>query len=173
MVTSFIGIGSNLGDRARYITVAIRQLKTLPITRVSKISRIIETLPQEGPAQGKFLNCVVQIETELFPYQLLQALQKIEASLDRVRTVKNAPRTIDLDILLYADISMHEEALCIPHPRILRRAFVLGPLKEIAPDVVNRLLGAGGKWNNLKRKKAIVKKVSMRQRKTKNNRQRS
>ncbi|MEW6075222.1 MAG: 2-amino-4-hydroxy-6-hydroxymethyldihydropteridine diphosphokinase [Candidatus Omnitrophota bacterium] len=162
MVTSFIGIGSNIGDRRRYITAAIRQLKTLPATRVSKMSEIMETMPEKGPAQGNYLNCVVQIETDLFPYQLLQALQKIEISLGRFRTVKNAPRTIDLDILLYADATIHEEGLCIPHPRMLEREFVLVPLKEIAPDVANRLLGRAGKKRRVVLKAALAKKTHTR-----------
>jgi len=167
MVTSFIGLGSNIGDRRRYITTAIRQLKTLPSTRVSQISGIIETLPEKGPAQGNYLNCVVQIETDLSPYQLLQALQKIEASLGRYRTVKNAPRTIDLDILLYADTTIHEEGLCIPHPRMLEREFVLVPLREIAPDVVGRLLGAAGKKRRVAPRVALVKKAHARAKKRK------
>ncbi|MBU0503949.1 MAG: 2-amino-4-hydroxy-6-hydroxymethyldihydropteridine diphosphokinase [Candidatus Omnitrophota bacterium] len=133
MITSFIAIGSNLGERQFYIDMAIKKIKTLLSTRVVKISSIIETAPLGGPAQGKYLNAVIEIETELLPYQLLQELQKIEFLLGRVRTVANAPRTIDLDILTYSDICINEQGLCIPHPHIAERDFMLKPLKEIAP----------------------------------------
>jgi len=139
MITCYIGVGSNLGDRQYYINTAIRKIMMLIGTRVRKISRIIESFPQGGPVQGPYLNGVIEIETELNPYQLLQELHKIESSLGRVRVVKNGPRTIDLDILTYGDLCINEEALCIPHPRILEREFVLGPLGEIAPEVVRKL----------------------------------
>ncbi|MFH1397035.1 MAG: 2-amino-4-hydroxy-6-hydroxymethyldihydropteridine diphosphokinase [Candidatus Omnitrophota bacterium] len=140
MVTSFIAIGSNLGERQFYINIAIKKIKVLSSTRVVKISSVIETKPQGGPPQGKYLNAVVEIETELLPYQLLQELQKIESLLGRVRTIPNAPRTIDLDILTYSDICIKEEGLCLPHPRICERNFVLEPFKEIAPGVVKKLI---------------------------------
>ncbi|MFH1507335.1 MAG: 2-amino-4-hydroxy-6-hydroxymethyldihydropteridine diphosphokinase [Candidatus Omnitrophota bacterium] len=140
MVTCCLGIGSNLGDRLNCINAAIRKIRSLPLTRVNKISEIIESLPEGGPAQGMYLNGVIEIETELNPYQLLQELQKIESNLGRVRAVVNGPRTIDLDILTYADAVFDEQALCIPHPRILEREFVLRPLRQIAPQLVERLL---------------------------------
>jgi len=139
MITCYIGVGSNLGDRQYCINTAVRKIMILIGTRVRKISRIIESLPQGGPPQGPYLNAVLEIETELSPYNLLQELHKIESSLGRVRAVKNGPRTIDLDILTYGDLCINEEALCIPHPRILEREFVLGPLGEIAPGVVKKL----------------------------------
>lgn len=104
-------------------------------TRVTGISKIIQTQPIAGPPQGLYLNCVVAIQTTLSPYKLLEKLQKVEFQLGRVRTVKNAPRTIDLDILCYGDYRIQEEALCIPHPRMLEREFVMKPLGEIAPQV--------------------------------------
>jgi len=129
----------------------------LGVTKVKKISRIIETLPQGGPVQGPYLNGVLEIETQLSPYQLLQELQKIEAALGRVRAVVNGPRTIDLDILTYADLRIHEDALCIPHPRMMERDFVLVPLKEIAPAVVDTLKKVKGKTvrSGLKKKPAV------------------
>ncbi len=139
MVTCYIGVGSNLGDRQYYINTAIKKIMMLTATRVRKISRIIETPPHGGPDQGPYLNGVLEIETELNPYHLLQDLQKIESSLGRVRVIKDGPRTIDLDILTYGELSINECALCIPHPRIFEREFVLIPLKEIAPEVVERL----------------------------------
>ncbi len=139
MVICHIALGSNLGDRKFYLEAAIKKMRILANTKVKKVSSMIETLPQGGPPQGMYLNCALEIETELTPYQLLQELQKIESMLGRVRTVLNAPRTIDLDILTYGDIRMKEEALCIPHPRMMERDFVLIPLKEIAPELVKKL----------------------------------
>ncbi len=139
MVTCYISVGSNLGDRKLYIETAIKKIRTLVNTRVKKVSSIIETSPQGGPPQGAYLNAVLEIETEIIPYQLLQELQRIELLLGRVRTVVNAPRTIDLDILTYGDVCMNEDALCIPHSRMLQRDFVMMPLKEIAPELVKNL----------------------------------
>ena len=138
MVVCHIAIGSNLGERRYYIDAAIKKVRMLTCTRVKKISQIIESLPAGGPPQGPYLNAVFEIETDLSPYQLLQELQKIESSLGRVRAVTNGPRTIDLDILTYGDICMNEDALCIPHPRILERDFVMVPLIQIAPEALAR-----------------------------------
>jgi len=111
------------------------------VTRVTKISKIIETQPEGGPPQDRYLNCIIEIKTSLSPYELLRRLQRIESDLGRVRTIKNGPRTIDLDILLYDDVKINEDSLCIPHPRMLEREFVMGSLREIAPEVVKRLKG--------------------------------
>lgn len=141
MVICYIALGSNLGERKLYIESAIKKIRCLANTKVSKVSSIIETVPRGGPPQGPYLNAVLEAATELTPYQLLQELQKIELMLGRVRSVLNAPRTIDLDILTYGDICMKEEALCIPHPRMMERDFVLIPLKEIAPELIQKLRG--------------------------------
>lgn len=141
MTTCYIGIGSNLGERQFNLHMAIKELRKLFTTRVTKVSSVIETVPVGGPAgQGMYLNGVVEMETELPPYQLLKELQRIESFLGRVRTVQDAPRIIDLDILLYGDYCINEEALCIPHPRMLERDFVLVPLREIAPKRLEKLL---------------------------------
>ena len=139
MVTCYIGIGSNLGKREYNIRVAIRRIRLLMNTRVTKISKIIETPPEGGPPQGLYLNCVIEIQTTLSPYELLRRLQKIEGDLGRIRAIKNGPRCIDLDILLYDDARIDEESLCIPHPRMLERRFVMEPLEEIAPDLAKKL----------------------------------
>ncbi len=139
MVICYISVGSNLGDRRFYIESAVKKIKTLVNTRVNKVSSIIETSPQGGPPQGPYLNAVLEIETEISPYRLLQELQRIESLLGRVRTVANAARTIDLDILTYGDVCMNEEALCIPHPRMLERDFVMIPLQEIAGEFARNL----------------------------------
>jgi len=139
MVLCYIGLGSNLGDRQQYIKAALRKMKSLTRTKVRKVSSIIESEPQGGPVQGPYLNAVVELETDLGPYQLLAELQSIESALGRVRTTVNGPRTVDLDILTYGDVCMEEEALCIPHPRILEREFVIVPLKEIAPQIIEKI----------------------------------
>lgn len=139
MITCYIGVGSNLGDRKFNIESAIKKIRTLESTKIRKVSAIIETAPQGGPPQGLYLNAVLETETQLTPYQLLQELQRIESMLGRVRVVVNSPRAIDLDILTYGDICMNETALSIPHPRMLERDFVMLPLKEIAPELVKKL----------------------------------
>ena len=139
MVFCYISLGSNLGDREHNINTAVRKMKSLMHTKVRRLSSVIETMPQGGPAQGLYLNAVAEIETGLDPYSLLVELQSIEMVLGRVRTVLNGPRTIDLDILTYGDICIEEEALCIPHPRMLEREFVLLPLQEMAPGVIEKV----------------------------------
>lgn len=140
MVISYIAVGSNLGDREYYIRSALRKIRQLPETKLRKVSSLIETEPEGGPSgQGRYLNGVVEISTGLFPYRLLQELQKIEAELGRIRSCCNAPRQIDLDILTYGEAIISEEALKIPHPRMAARLFVLEPLKEIAPDLALKM----------------------------------
>ncbi|MFA5259791.1 MAG: 2-amino-4-hydroxy-6-hydroxymethyldihydropteridine diphosphokinase [Candidatus Omnitrophota bacterium] len=138
MATVFLGVGSNLGDRRKTIEQALKTLteKGMIIIRVSSI---IETEPEGGPPQGKFLNSVVQIETQLSPGELLQCVKTIEQALGRTPSVRNGPRIIDIDILLYDDIECHSPGLDIPHPRMTSRSFVMIPLAEIAPDLARRL----------------------------------
>ncbi len=131
MIEAFIGIGSNLGDRAAHIESAINLLKVSAGIKVDKISSIYETGPVGGPRQGKFLNGAIKIETDLFPRDLLNRLLEIENSIGRVRGVKNGPRTIDLDILTYGDQHIEEDGLTIPHPRMRERDFVMRPLNEL------------------------------------------
>jgi 2-amino-4-hydroxy-6-hydroxymethyldihydropteridine diphosphokinase len=135
----YIGLGSNLGDRALNIQLAIEKIKQIQDTKITRISSIIETLPVGGPPQGKFLNAVIEIQTNISAQKLLKNLQGIESELGRRRTVKNGPRTIDLDILLYGDMQIRQKNLIVPHPKIKEREFVLTPLREIAPDLVKRL----------------------------------
>lgn len=127
----YIGIGSNLGDRKKFIDQAIQSLKETEGIKVKRISNIYETEPMGGPKQGKYLNGAIEIETRLEPRELLVKLKGIEEQLGRVRTVKNAPRTIDLDILLYGDKKIDEFDLKIPHPRMWEREFVMKPLKDL------------------------------------------
>lgn len=131
MITCYIGIGSNLGDRREYIDKAIKLLDKNNGIEVRRVSSIYETEPVGGPPQGKFLNGVVEIDTELKPGELLKALADAERMLGRKRSVKNAPRTIDLDILFYGNEKIKEKNLVIPHPRIHGREFVLRGLREL------------------------------------------
>lgn len=134
MVKVFISVGSNLGDRAGYINKAINCLREIPAVMVEKVSSIIETEPYEAPPQGKYLNGVIKLKTDLGAKELLRKLQSIEKSLGRVRLAKNTPRTIDLDILMYNDKKIDEPQLQVPHPRMFERAFVIEPLLEIEPE---------------------------------------
>ena len=131
MVTCYIGIGSNLGDRRGYINKAIEALGASKGIRVTRVSSIYETEPASDIPQGAYLNGVLEIETRLSARSLLSELIRIEESLGRVRTLKNAPRTIDLDILYFGDERIREKDLIIPHPRIAEREFVLKGLREL------------------------------------------
>ena len=139
MSACYIGLGSNLGNRQENIRLAIDKINRLKNTKVTKSSSIIETEPAGCPPQGRFLNAVAEIQTSLSAQELLNSLQRIEKELGRVRTVKNGPRTIDLDILLFEGQNINEKDLIIPHPRIKEREFVLAPLREIAPQIVKKL----------------------------------
>lgn len=138
MAVVYLGLGSNLGDRALNIKNAIDSLNKQGIA-VKKVSKIIETEPVGGPEQGKFLNGALEAETDLSPKDLHKALKGIEKDLGRTPTVRNGPRTIDLDILLYNNLTIETPELTIPHPQILKRYFVAEPLAEIAPAVVQEL----------------------------------
>jgi len=140
MLAVFIGLGSNLGNREEYINKAISSLKKTPNIIVEKISSIIETNPQGSVGQGKFLNLVIKLKTNLTAFNLLKELQSIELSLGRVRSHKNAARTIDLDILLYGEEVIDQPELKVPHPRMFERKFVIEPLLEIAPELKNKLI---------------------------------
>ncbi len=138
MAIVYLGIGSNMGDREAHIRDALVLLKENKIT-ILKQSSTIETEPVGGPPQGDFLNAVLKAETSLSPEELLKILKMIESKLGRVKTVKNGPRPIDIDILLYDNIRMDIPTLTIPHPRMRERAFVMNPLTEIEPEIVNQI----------------------------------
>ena len=141
MATVFLALGSNLGNRQDNIHQAISALKKAGVTMV-RCSSIIETDPVGGPPQGKYLNCVIKCRTNFVPTRLLQIIQGIEKNLGRVRSVPNAPRTMDIDILLYDDLKVKIPILTIPHPRMFEREFVLKPLAEIDPEVAERVIYA-------------------------------
>ena len=132
MKTIFIALGTNLGDRHANLRMAIDSFK--PEIRVIHESSIYETPPWGYTDQPAFLNMVIKAETKLEPYALLFYLQEKEKSLGRIKSFRNAPREIDLDILLYDNLILDEEKLTIPHPRLHERAFVLVPLAEIAAE---------------------------------------
>lgn len=129
----YLGLGSNLGNRRQNIDNALRLLAERGVCPLC-LSSVIETIPQGGPPQGLYLNAVLKAETLLPPQQLLEVVLGIEAELGRVRTVRNGPRVIDIDVLLYSDLVLKTPLLTIPHPRMLERDFVMRPLKEVFPD---------------------------------------
>ncbi len=142
MAIAYLGIGSNLGNRRKNIEAAVRLLEKTHLD-ILKTSTIIESAPMGGPKdQGRFLNGVLKIETEIPPEELLKTLKQIEKRLGRTTTVRNGPRTIDLDILLYNHRKLQTPQLTIPHPRMFERDFVMHPLKEIEPQLVKELFHA-------------------------------
>jgi len=130
----YLALGSNLGDREAHLREAVELLAGSRI-RVLRASPIYETAPVEMTAQPWFLNQVIEAETDLFPRQLLTRTAKIEHQLGRARTIPKGPRTLDIDILLYANVVIRTTALEIPHPRMAERRFVLAPLADLAPDL--------------------------------------
>lgn len=138
MTAAYVGIGSNLDDPMRHVREAFAELDTLPHTRMVKRSSLYRSAPIGFPAQRDFVNAVAQLETGLPAERLLAGLQEIEARHGRTRSFPNAPRTLDLDLLLYGDAVLSLPALTIPHPRMHERAFVLKPLLEISPGLQAR-----------------------------------
>jgi len=132
--TAFIGLGSNLEDPRGQLLRAFAEIEMLPDTRLVTRSSLYRSAPLGYPDQPEFVNAVAKIATALTPQALLQALLKIEHRHGRERIFRNAPRTLDMDVLLYDDEQLHEHGLTIPHPQMHLRAFVLQPLLEIAPD---------------------------------------
>ena len=141
MAIVYLGIGSNMGNRLHNIKEAIRLLQQNSI-KLLKQSTIIETDPVGGPPQDKYLNGVLKIETTLEASELLKTLKNIESTLGRIKTVKDGPRPIDIDILIYDNLKLSTPELIIPHPEMLKRDFVLIPLKEIEPKLVAELTHA-------------------------------
>lgn len=131
MHTAYLSIGSNMGDREENLRSAIDLLNADEAIEVTKCANIYETEPVGYDDQPYFLNTCLELKTSLDPYSLLKVCQKIENDLHRVRIIRNGPRTIDLDILLYDDLISYDPILTIPHPRMYERAFVLYPLKDI------------------------------------------
>lgn len=141
MVTAYLGLGANLGDREANINKALVEIVRTGKCRLTRISSIYETEPVGIREQPNFLNAVAEVETEMAPLELLATLRDAERGIGREKTFKWGPRLIDIDILLYGKQSLSEENLEIPHPEMHRRAFVLTPLAEIAPTVTHPILG--------------------------------
>jgi 2-amino-4-hydroxy-6-hydroxymethyldihydropteridine diphosphokinase len=131
-----VALGANIGEPLRQIEAGFTALAALPGTRLLARSSLYRSAPVGYADQPDFINAVAMIETELTPHALLDAVLAIERAHGRVREFPNAPRTLDLDIVLYGDVVLQEPGLTIPHARMLERAFVMVPLAEIAPDAV-------------------------------------
>ena len=132
-----LSLGSNLGDRQNIFSSACGKLADLPQTRVIAVSSFYETEPVDSPPDSPpFLNTVVLLETALEPLELLRETQSIENTFGRTRSIPNAPRTLDIDILFYNNLILNTPELTLPHPRAHLRRFVLEPLAEILPDLV-------------------------------------
>lgn len=135
MISVYLSLGSNIGDKKAYLEAALDRLNQLPQTTVAAVSSFYETAAWGKTDQDDFLNICCQLETELDAQQLLTECQKIEKDLQRVRHEHWGPRTIDIDILLYGSEHIATETLNVPHPYMTERAFVLVPLFEIAPSL--------------------------------------
>lgn len=134
MATAFVGLGSNLGEPRRQIEAALDELDRVPGTRVTRRSSLYRSAPVGHADQPDFLNAVARLETGLGAEALLGELQAIEHRHGRERSFANAPRTLDLDLLLHDAGTVDSSRLTLPHPRMHQRAFVLAPLAEIAPE---------------------------------------
>ena len=135
MAEAVIALGSNLGDRAGNLRAAVRALAALPQTAVLQCSAVYETAPVDcAPGDDDYLNAAVRLETAMPPALLLGACLGIEAALGRERPFRNAPRTLDLDLILYEGFAQTDPWLTVPHPRAAERAFVCIPLRELYPD---------------------------------------
>ncbi len=147
MSKAYLGIGTNIGNREENLNNALISLNLLPTTRVTAVSKVYETSPVGFADQDDFLNIAVEIETELTAHNILGACLGIEAGLGRVRSIKNGPRVIDIDLLLYEDEKYNTPSLILPHPRMFEREFVLRPLLDI--EFNNPLFDRDWAKNNL------------------------
>jgi 2-amino-4-hydroxy-6-hydroxymethyldihydropteridine diphosphokinase len=139
MATAYLSLGSNLGDREKNIASALKMLRKE--ARILKVSSLYETDPVGYRDQPWFLNCVCAVETNLSPHALLNLVGAIERKMGRKPTRRFGPRIIDIDILFYDNLILDSPDLVIPHPRLVDRAFVLVPLKEMAPGLMHPFLG--------------------------------
>jgi 2-amino-4-hydroxy-6-hydroxymethyldihydropteridine diphosphokinase len=137
----YLGLGSNVGDRAGYLHAALLWLAGSGVITITAVSSLYETAPMEITDQPAFLNAVAAGQTSLAPLDLLRLLKDVERAVGRVQRVRYGPREVDLDILVYDDMVLASEELAIPHPSLRDRAFALVPLNEVAPGLV--LPGSG------------------------------
>lgn len=133
-IDAYIGIGANLGDARANVADAVARLERLPGCTLLAVSSLYRTAPIDSGGDD-YINAVARLHTRLEPEALLQALHGIEQAHGRERPYRNAPRTLDLDLLLYGDETIASATLTVPHPRMAQRAFVLAPLLELAPDL--------------------------------------
>lgn len=141
MIRTYLALGGNLGDRERFLDLSVLRLRAIPGLTIRRVSSYYETAPVGGPPNaGDYLNAVAEADTQLSPEQLLSAILTVERQLGRVRSVPNAPRTVDLDVLAYGDLVRTNPELILPHPRMHQRRFVLDPLVELNPDWRHPLL---------------------------------
>lgn len=138
MNTAYLGLGSNVGDRAAHLRFALEALRPV------RVSGMYETAPLHYLAQDAFLNCVCEVATALSPWALLAEVRRLERLRQRERPFPNAPRTLDIDILLYSNFVLRSPGLTIPHPRLAERAFVVAPLAELLPAYRPLLAGLSG-----------------------------
>lgn len=155
--TAYVALGANLGDPLATLQSALTALADIPATDLVSTSSLYRTAPVGLRNQPDFVNAVALLQTTLRPRQLLEALFDIEALFGRSRSVPNAPRTLDLDLLLHGDATLDERRLTLPHPRMHLRAFVLVPLLEIAPDCAIPGLGPASRFLDGCRDQAIVR----------------
>lgn len=134
-VIAYIGLGSNLSDPAQQVRSALATLSSSPEVKLLRSSTLYRSAPMGPPGQPDYVNAVAQLETRLSAHQLLDLLQGIERQQGRIRDQHWGPRTLDLDLLLYGDCRIVDERLTVPHPGMAERAFVLYPLREIAPGL--------------------------------------
>ena len=133
MTRAFLSLGSNLGDRRQFLAEAVGSLGS----SVAAVSPVYETDPVGGPDQGRFLNIIVQLETDLSARELLAVCHRLESAAQRVRMQRWGPRTLDVDIIWIDGVTVDEPDLVIPHPRWSERTFVLAPLADLAPELVD------------------------------------
>ncbi len=146
MPLAFVALGANLADPVAQVRAALEALTRLPDSRLLRASSLYRTAPVGIHGQPDFINAVAVLETSLPPDSLLSALFEIEAQFGRRRDFRHAPRTLDLDLLLYGDETLDTPGLQLPHPRMHLRAFVLAPLLEIAPDCAIPGRGSAAAW---------------------------
>ena len=148
-IRAFVGLGSNLGDRWAHLRRAVDQLRAGNRAPVTAVSSVYESEPMGGPdGQGPYLNLVVELAVApgADPYRLLEECRRLEAAAGRVRATRWGPRTLDADVLWIDGVAIDDPDLTVPHPRWRDRRFVLAPLRELAPDLVDQAAvdGAGG-----------------------------
>lgn len=137
----FLGLGSNLGEREKFLNRAVAELKSDDGVKIVWASSVYESEPFDKTDQPKFLNAAIEIETQFSPVELVEVIKRVELNLGRTSNERWGPREIDIDILLYDGLVYEDDSLHVPHAGLAERKFVLIPLKEIAPDLVHPVNG--------------------------------